>query len=113
MTNPPPPPQRPAPAVGRPSRQVAMPGQQKKKQRRTGLLLFGLVLVAGSGFGAWYVYESLDQRSDYLVAARDIERWERVRASDFAVVEDLQEETMHHPIMAIPAPAQSNLLAAA
>ena len=45
--------------------------------------------------------------------APDLDRYDASDWSDFAVVEDLQEETMHHPIMAIPAPTQSNLLAAA
>ena len=66
-------------------RRVALPGAQN--QRRVGLLLFGLVLVLGAGFGFWFVLRSVDQRADYLTAARTIERWEVTRAEDFAVVE--------------------------
>lgn len=47
----------------------------------------GLVLVFGAGFGFWYVLQSIDQRGEYLMAARTIERWEVVGASDLAVAE--------------------------
>ena len=83
MTNPPP--QRES-APAAPRRQVALPGAQQK-QRRGGLLLLGLLLVFGAGFGFWFVLQSIDQRAEYLVAARTIERWEVVRVQDFTVVE--------------------------
>ena len=41
----------------------------------------------GAGFGFWFVLQSIDQRAEYLIAARTIERWEVARAEDFAVVE--------------------------
>lgn len=86
MTDPPPQRQR-APAVtpGQ-RRQVARPGAQQK-QRRGGLLVLGLVLVFGAGFGFWFVLQSVDQRGEYLVAARTIDRWQVARAADFTVVE--------------------------
>ena len=67
-------------------RRVALPGAQQK-QRRVGVLLFGLVMVLGSGFGFWFILQSIDQRAEYLMATRTIQRWEMARASDFAVVE--------------------------
>lgn len=86
MTNPPPQRER-APAAPRAQRrQVALPGAQQK-QRRGGLLLLGLVLVFGAGFGFWFVLQSIDQRAEYLMAARTIERWQVAGASDFIVVE--------------------------
>ena len=86
MSNPPPQQQRqPAATPGR-QRQVALPGAQQK-QRRPGLVLFGLVLVFGCAFGFWFVLRSIDQRSEYLMAARTIERWQVVRSEDFTVVE--------------------------
>lgn len=66
-------------------RQVALPGA--KRQRRGGLLLLGLVLVAGTGLGFWLILLSVDQRGQYLVAARTIERWEVVAPADFTLVE--------------------------
>ena len=86
MTNPPP--QREsAPAGPRAQRrQVALPGSQQK-QRRSGLLLLGLLLVFGAGFGFWFVLQSIDQRAEYLIAARTIERWEVAQAQDFTLVE--------------------------
>ena len=75
-----------APAVPQaPRRQVALPGA--KRQRRGGLLLLGLVLVAGTGLGFWMILVSVDQREPYLVAARTIERWEVVTPADFTLVE--------------------------
>ena len=62
-----------------------MPGGTKK--RRMGLALVGLVLVAGAAFGFWYVLQSVDQRQPYVVAARDIARWDQVSSSDFRLVE--------------------------
>ncbi len=86
MTNSPPQQTR-APAAPARRRQIALPGTSQRSQRRTGLLLFGLVLVSGAGFGFWFVLQSIDQRAEYLMAARTIERWELVRAEDFTVVE--------------------------
>lgn len=51
------------------------------------MLLLGLVLVFGAGFGFWFVLQSVDQRANYLVAARTIERWETAGAADFTIVE--------------------------
>ncbi len=69
-------------------RQVAVPGtQQQQQRRRVGLVLVGLMLVSGAGFGFWLVLRSVDQRTEYLIAARTIQRWEVVGAQDFAVVE--------------------------
>lgn len=62
-----------------------MPGGAQK--RRLGLALIGLVLVAGAAFGFWLVLQSLDERRPYVVAARDIARWEVVGAADFRLVE--------------------------
>ena len=67
-------------------RQVALPGAQQK-QRRAGLLVLGLVLVFGAGAGFWFVLQSVDQRAEYLMTARTIERWEEVGAADLMVVE--------------------------
>ena len=86
MTNPPPQRER-APTVPRAQRrQVALPGSQQK-QRRSGLLLLGLLLVFGAGFGFWFVLQSIDERAEYLTAARTIERWEVTQAQDFTAVE--------------------------
>ncbi len=86
MTNPPPQRERAPVTPQAQRRQVALPGAQQK-QRRVGLLLVGLVLVFGAGFGFWFVLQSVDQRAEYLIAARTIQRWEVARAQDFAVVE--------------------------
>ena len=86
MTNPPPQRERAPAAAPTQRRQVALPGAQQR-QRRSGLLLLGLVLVFGAGFGFWFVLQSVDQRAEYLVAARTIERWEVAGAADFTVVE--------------------------
>ena len=51
------------------------------------MLLLGLLLVCGAGFGFWFVLQSVDQRAEYLMAARTIERWEVARVADFTVVE--------------------------
>ena len=77
----------PRPVQGR-QRQVALPGgKQSQKQRRLGLAGLGLVLVLGSGFGFWFILTSIDERREYLMAARTIQRWDVARASDFVVVE--------------------------
>ncbi len=62
-----------------------MPGGTRK--RRMGLVLVGLVLVAGTAFGFWYVLQTVDERQPFVVAARDIARWERVSSADFRLVE--------------------------
>lgn len=49
--------------------------------------MLGLVLVLGAAAGFWFVLQSVDQRSEYLVAARTIQRWEVVQPADFTVVE--------------------------
>lgn len=81
------PPSDRAPAVmpGQRRRTAAVGAQQK--QRRGGLLVLGLVLVLGAGAGFWFVLQSVDQRGDYLVAARTIQRWEVASPADFMVVE--------------------------
>ena len=84
-------------------RQVAVPGAVR--QRRTGLLLLGVVLVVGAALGFWLVLDSLDQRSTYLVAARTIERWEQPSAGDFTVV-----EANIGPASALPADRLDSLL---
>ncbi len=71
-------------APGQP-RPVIMPGGTGK--RRMGLVLAGFALVAGAAIGFWYVLQSVDQRGQYVVAAREIARWERVGSSDFRLVE--------------------------
>ena len=96
-----------APSSGRvpvvpaaPKRKITMPGAGK--QRRGGLLLLGVMLVAGAAFAFWYALQSVDMRGDYLVAARTINRWDIVSPTDFAVVEAhvgegkaLPRESMH------------------
>ena len=86
MTNPPPKRERAPTGPRAQRRQVALPGSQQK-QRRSGLLLLGLLLVFGAGFGFWFVLQSIDQRAEYLIAARTIERWEVAQAQDFTIVE--------------------------
>ena len=86
MTDSPPPSGRPAAVMPGRKRQVAVPGSPAK-QRRGGMLVLGLVLVLGAGAGFWFVLQSVDQRAEYLVAARTIERWEVAQPADFAVVE--------------------------
>ncbi|WP_419838288.1 SAF domain-containing protein [Candidatus Poriferisodalis sp.] len=71
-------------ASGQP-RPVIVPGGAKKRNGR--LLLAGCVLVAGAAFGFWYVLQSVDQRQPYVVAARDIARWDQVSSADFRLVE--------------------------
>ena len=83
MSNPPP--QQPVATPG-PRRQVALPGAQQK-QRRMGLVLFGMVLVFGCAFGFWFILRGVDQRSEYLMTARTIERWSVVGSEDFTIVE--------------------------
>lgn len=65
-------------------RPVVVPGGAQRRNR--GLVLVGLVLVAGTAFGFWYLLQSVDQRQQYVVAARDIARWEQVSSSDFRLV---------------------------
>lgn len=65
-------------------RPVVMPGGAKK--RRMGLVLVGFILVAGAAFGFWYVLQTVDERRPYVVAARDIARWDRISSSDFRLV---------------------------
>lgn len=88
MTDPPPTQrQERAPTVPQAQRrQVMLPGGQQKR-RNTSLLALGLVLVFGAGFGFWFILQSVDQRAEYLIAARTIERWEVVTVADLTVVE--------------------------
>ena len=62
-----------------------MPSSATK--RRMGLVLAGVVLIAGAAGGFWYVLQSVDQRQQYVVTARDIARWDRVSAADFIVID--------------------------
>ena len=88
MTNPAPPRDRTPTLPGSQKRQVALPGAAKRQTgARGGLLLLGLALVVASGLGFWYVLQSVDERQEYLMAARTIERWEVVSAGDFVAVE--------------------------
>lgn len=81
-----PPNSEPAPAPPRSQgRPVAFAGL--KEQRRGGLALLGLALVLIAAAGFWLLFRSIDERSEYLMAARTIERWEVVGAEDFDVVE--------------------------
>ena len=48
---------------------------------------FGLVLVLGSSFGFWFILRNVDQRGEYLMAARTFERWDVAGAADFTTVE--------------------------
>lgn len=63
-----------------------MPGGPQK-QRRLGLAVFGLLLILGCGFGFWFILRSVDQRGEYLMAARTFQRWDVAGPADFAVVE--------------------------
>ncbi|MDE0667528.1 MAG: SAF domain-containing protein [bacterium] len=81
-------PQQPAPRGG--SRSVALPGAAKQKDKggvRGGLLLLGLLLVVVSGGAFWYVLRGVDERQEYLVAARTLQRWDIVGPGDLTVVE--------------------------
>ena len=89
MANPVPPQERNREAPRPPKRQVTLPGSAKPQKEgiRGGLLLLGLLLVLVSGGGFWYILQTVDQRQEYLMAARTIERWEIVEATDFVIVE--------------------------
>lgn len=85
-----PPTGRSAPAIPKPQqREVTIPGasKQKKGNVRGGLLIIGLVLVAASVFGFWFILQNLNQNQPVLVAARNIGRWEIASAADFTVVD--------------------------
>lgn len=66
-------------------RQVFTP--RASLQRRTGLLVLGLVLVIVTGFVFWLVLQSVDTRQGYLVAARNIERWDIITPADLDIVQ--------------------------
>lgn len=66
-------------------RPVVVPGGTQR--RSMGLAVVGLALVVGAAAGFWYVLQSVDQRQQYVVAARDIAPWEQVGSSDFRLVE--------------------------
>ena len=74
----------PGEAPGAP-RPIVMPGGTKK--RRMGVVLMGLLLVVGAAGGFWYVLQTVDQRRPFVVAARDIARWDQVSSADFRLVE--------------------------
>ena len=79
-----------APRGGQQRRQVTLPGAAKQKQQggvRGGLLLLGFLLVVISGGAFWYVLRSVDERQEYLVTARTIQRWEVATAADFTVIQ--------------------------
>lgn len=81
-------PQQPAARGG--SRSVAQPGSAKQKDKsgvRGGLLLLGLLLVVVSGGAFWYVLRGVDERQEYLVATRTLQRWDIVGPGDLTVVE--------------------------
>ena len=86
-------------------RQVTVPGAAKPRAGgvRGGLLLLGLVLVVASGGGFWYVLQSVDERQEYVMAARTIERWEVVQAADFVRVEANLGEASALPVRQIGA----------
>lgn len=50
-------------------------------------MLLGVLLVIGAAAGFWYVLQSVDERQSYVAAARTIERYEIVSASDFVPVD--------------------------
>lgn len=81
--------EQPAAAPQSRQRQVARPGSAKQQKGgvRGGLLLLGLLLVVASGGGFWYVLQTVDERQEYLVTARTIERWQVATPADFTVVE--------------------------
>ena len=66
-------------------RQVFTP--RASLQRRTGLLVLGVVLVLITGFAFWLVLQSVDTRQDYLVASRDIQRWKVIDGRDLDIVQ--------------------------
>ena len=49
-------------------------------------MFLGLVLVVAAAFGFWFILQSVDDRQQYLMAARTIERFETIQDSDFVVV---------------------------
>lgn len=82
-------PQAPSPRAAE-RRSVAVPGASKQKDKgdiRGGLLLLGLLLVVISGGAFWYILRGLDEREEYLVAARTLERWDIAGPGDFTVIE--------------------------
>ena len=66
-------------------RQIVWPGAHQ--ERRMGMLLLGLALVVGAALGFWLLLQGVDERSSYLVASRDIERWEVIAPADLTVIE--------------------------
>lgn len=66
-------------------RQVFTP--RTSLQRRTGLLVLGVVLVVATALAFWLILDSVDTRQNYLAASRDISRWDVITRADFAVVE--------------------------
>ena len=75
-----------APSQSPQQRTVITPGAAKEA-RRPNLVIIGLLLMAVTGFGFWLVVQSLDNRQQYVVAARTIEPWERLATADLTVVE--------------------------
>ena len=66
-------------------RPLAMPGGTEK--RRFSLIIIGVVLVVGTGFGFWFTLQSVDERLQYVVSSRALARWEQVGPGDFRTVE--------------------------
>ena len=72
-----------APGQARP---IFNPGAVRGK-RRPSLMLLGVILMAGSGFGFWYTLQSFDERQKYVVTTRTIERWEVLTTADLTTVD--------------------------
>ncbi len=96
---------RGAPTIPKPQqREITIPGAtgQKKSNVRVGLLLIGILLIAGSVFAFWFILQSLDQRQQVLVTARNIERWTIVSASDFTVVQASPGDASYMTVNQLP-----------
>lgn len=82
---------REAPVIPKPQkREIAIPGAPKKEKKgniRGGLLILGLLLIAGAVFGFWFILQSFDQRFQVLVTSRTLNRWQISSAADFTVVQ--------------------------
>ena len=68
-------------------RQISMPTTSKQQRRRGNLLLaIGFVMILITGLGFWFVLQTIDERKEYLMALRTINRSETVTLGDFAIV---------------------------